>query len=37
MNTITRNRTEREETSVGGQYLPLSVYANKGFDTNAIE
>jgi len=37
VNTITRSRTEREETSVGGKYLPLSVYAGKHYDIKAIE
>jgi len=37
INIICRQRTEREETSAGGKYLPLSVWKNKGFDADCIE
>ena len=37
VNTLTRSRMEKEEVSVGGKYLPLSVWAKKGYNTAAIE
>ena len=37
VDTITRQRVEKEETSVGGKYLPLSVYDKKGYDIKMIE
>ena len=37
VNTITRARVEKEETSVGGKHVPLSVYEKKGFNITLME
>ena len=37
IHTLTQVRIEQEETSVGGEYLPLSVYAARGFNVSDIE
>ena len=37
VNTITKARIEQEEATCGGRYLPLSVYANQGFDVELIK
>ena len=34
---LTIQRIEQEEAMVGGEYLPLSVYERRGFDTKLIE
>ena len=33
---LTMKRIDEEESSLGGEFLPLSVYATRGFDTNDI-
>ena len=35
--TLTTQRIEREKTVVGGEYLPLSVYKQRGFDPERIK
>ena len=35
--SLTRRRVESEEASVGGEYLPLSVWKARGFDEERIE
>ena len=34
---LTKSRIEQEISQVGGEYLPLSVYASRGFNTADIE
>ena len=35
--TMTRSRLEQEESEIGGEYLPLSVWHARGFDASRIE
>ena len=37
ISSIARSRTETEEAVQGGEYLPLSVYKQRGFPTELIE
>ena len=34
---LSRKRSEIEESSIGGEYLPLSVYKKRGYDRDMIE
>ena len=34
---LTKSRIEQEISQVGGEYLPLSVYASRGFNVGDIE
>ena len=34
---LTKSRIEQEISQVGGEYLPLSVYASRGFNVVDIE
>ena len=36
VDSLVRQRVEQEQTTSGGEYLPLSVYAQRGFDTSRI-
>ena len=37
VSTLVKSRIESEESSIGGEYLPLSVYKARGYDTDVIE
>ena len=37
IDSVTQSEVHRQETNVKGEFLPLSVWASKGYNTEAIE